>query len=241
MDAMDLVQEACPKIGSLGSAFYFDPDTVAKGKELGLDGFRFYFLGRGGVLGDVEPMVIQSAFGYFAPPLIAKIWNSARERMNPREAARAYLDAAHAYGRKTFGSIDGLDAYCEAAETINGATNPAGLALYAGLASEPLPDDAPARAMHLTATLREYRGSVHLLALRANGVDDSVAHAIKRPDDVPTFGWENPPAITPADRAAYNKAEALTDEMVLGAYSAVDEAGASALLAGLEAMEKAVG
>ena len=83
MDSMELVQTACPKIGSLGSAFYFHPDTVAKGKELGLDGFRFYFLGRGGVLGDVEPQVIQSAFGYFEPGLIAKIWNSAKETMAP--------------------------------------------------------------------------------------------------------------------------------------------------------------
>ena len=83
MDSMALVQAACPKIGDLGSAFYFDPATVAKGKELGLDGFRFYFLGRGGVLGDVEPRVVQAAFGYFEPRLIAKIWDSARERMPP--------------------------------------------------------------------------------------------------------------------------------------------------------------
>ena len=57
MTPTELVQAACPKIGSLGGAFYFDKETLAKGKELGLDGFRFYFLGRGGVLGDVEPRV----------------------------------------------------------------------------------------------------------------------------------------------------------------------------------------
>ncbi len=78
MTPTELVQAACPKIASLGAAFYFNPETVAKGKELGLDGFRFYFLGRGGVLGDVEARVVRSAFGYFAPELVDKMWNSSR-------------------------------------------------------------------------------------------------------------------------------------------------------------------
>ena len=241
MNSMELVQAACPKIGSLGSAFYFDAATVARGKELGLDGFRFYFLGRGGVLGDVEPAVIQSAFGYFEPGLIAKIWNSAKERMAPRDAARAYLECAHEFGRRKFADVEGLDAYCSAAEAVNGAANVAGLPLYAGISSEPLPDDTPARAMHLTAVLREYRGSAHLIAIRAKGLDDRVAHAIKRPDDVSTFGWADPPAITDEDRAAHVAAEELTDQMVLDAYSVLDDAGGDALLAGLDAMETAVG
>ena len=41
------------KTGDIGSAFYFHPDTLAMAKGHGLDGFRMYFLGRGGVLGDV--------------------------------------------------------------------------------------------------------------------------------------------------------------------------------------------
>ncbi|MEZ5230551.1 MAG: hypothetical protein R2710_28945 [Acidimicrobiales bacterium] len=47
--------------GNVGAAFYFHPDTLAKGKELGLDGMRFYILGRGGVLGDAESDVVASA------------------------------------------------------------------------------------------------------------------------------------------------------------------------------------
>ena len=48
------IMRATDVIGPIGAAFYFHPDTVARGKEAGLDGFRFYILGRGGVLGDVE-------------------------------------------------------------------------------------------------------------------------------------------------------------------------------------------
>lgn len=240
MEPLELVREASPRIGALGSAFYFDSDTLAKGKELGLDGFRFYFLGRGGVLGDVEPRVVQSAFGYFEPGLLAKMWTTGREKVAPRDAARAYLGCAHAYGRRTFGAIEGLDAFCDAAATVDEAADFASLALYAGISAEPLPDDAPARAMQLTATLREYRGSAHLAALRTTGLPAAVAHAIKRPDDVASFGWAEAPAITADDRAKHAAAEELTDQMVLDAYAALDDAGASALLAGLSAMEAAI-
>lgn len=240
MNPTELVQSACPKISDLGAAFYFHPATLARGKELGLDGFRFYALGRGGVLGDVEPAVVQSAFGYFAPGLVTKIWNSAKEIMPPREAGRAYMGCTQEFGRSTFADIAGLDAFCDAAEAINTATDAAGLALYAGVAAEPLCDDAPGRAMQLTTVLREYRGSAHLAAIRSLGLDPIVAHAIKRPNEVSTFGHEDVPEISDADRALHIEAEALTDKMVLGAYSAVDSSGAAALMAGLEAMEAAV-
>jgi hypothetical protein len=240
MTPTELVRTACPKIGDLGSAFYFNEATIARGKEIGLDGFRFYFLGRGGVLGNVEPAVVVSAFGYFAPDLVAKMWTSGSEIVAPREAARTYLGCAQDFGRATFADIDGLDAYCQAASAINDAADGAGLALYSGVAAEPLCDDLPGRAMQLTAVLREYRGSAHLIAVRALNLDAAVAHAIKRPDDVTMFGYAEAPSITAEDRAKHEQAEEMTNSMMLGAFSAVDADGAAALMAGLEAMEAAV-
>ena len=80
MNPEELVAVACPKISDMGWAFYFVPDTVARGEELGLDVVSFYVLGRGGVLGDVESTVIASAFGYFNPTLVAAMWDAARKR-----------------------------------------------------------------------------------------------------------------------------------------------------------------
>ena len=237
---MELVAAACPKIGTLGAAFYFDKATLAKGKELGLDGFRFYFLGRGGVLGNVEPDVVRSAFGYFAPATVNKVWSSACEVMAPRDAGRAYVACAQDFGRRVFADVDGLDGLCAAAKTVNEATDASSLALYAGLAAEPLCDDVPGQAMQLIATLREYRGSAHLAAIRVLGLDPAVAHAIKRPDDVETFGYTEAPTITDADRAMHDEAEKLTDQMVADAYGALDDAGANALLTGLDGIEAAV-
>ena len=185
--------------------------------------------------------MIKSAFGYFAAPLVAKIWTSAKERMAPREAARLYLQCNADLARKTIADVADLDAFCTAAEAVVAAVEPSGLALFAGVAAEPLPEDLPARALQLVAVLREFRGSAHLLAVVASGLDPAVAHAIKRPDDVGTFGYAEAPTATDADRAKLDAAERLTDELVLPAYSVLDAAAATTMVTVLEAMEARLG
>jgi len=241
MTTEELVATACPLIGSLGAAFYFDPETLAAGKKLGLDGFRFYFLGRGGVLGDVEAPVVQSAFGYFEPKLLTKMWDTGRARVSPREAARVYAEASRSFGRSRFAGVKGLEEFCAAALAVRDAAHPAGLALFAGLAAEPLADDPPAQAMQLVAVLRELRGSVHLLAVVASGVEPKVAHYFRRPDDFVSFGYaeDEVPLLTEVDRARMAQADALTDEIVGRAFGVLDELGGVALLDGLRSMTKA--
>lgn len=226
-------------IGSLGALHYFDADTIATGKEHGLDGFRFYFLGRGGVLGDVEPEVVVSAFGYWNPALITKMWNSAKERMAPREAARLYLSCAHDLARKRFADLDGLDTFCAAADQVIAAIHPAGLALYAGVAAEAMPDDAPARALHQCVALREARGSAHLVGVVAAGLAPRLAHAVKRPTEGKLFGWEDEPEPTDDDRARWDEAEELTLRQLERWFAILDDDGRAAFLTGLDAMEAA--
>jgi hypothetical protein len=216
------------------------PTRWLRGKELGLDGFRFYALGRGGVLGDVEADVVASAFGYFEPGLVAKIWNSARVVMSPREAALAHLECNAALGRQVFADLEGLDAYADAAAAVVAALDVSALTLFAGVRSMPVPDDAPARAIHQAVLLREMRGSAHLVAVRAAGLPSAVAHAIKRPGDVQTFGWSEAPLVTDADRAALARAESITDEILAPAFAVLDDAAAEALLRGTHAMHAAL-
>ena len=229
----------CPRIRDLGWAFFFAPETTARADELGLGGLRFYFLGRGGVLGDVDASVVGRAFGYFEPSFLEKMWDSARERVSPRDAARAYLRCAAEFGRSRFAEIDGLDAYCAAADLVNETADPTGLALYAAWRTEPLADDPPARAMQLTFLLRELRGSAHLVAVRASGLDPLTAHCVHRPQDLAMFGWAADDAVdvTDDDRARWDAAEGLTDELLLPAYAVLDEAGRRALVAGLDRLE----
>ncbi len=241
MTPEELVAIACPKIRDMGWAYYFVPPTIARGEELGLDTVSFYVLGRGGVLGDVEAGVIVSAFGYFEPSMLAAIWDKARTVMAPRDAARAYMECCAQLGRDRFSTMDDLEGFCAAAGAVHDAADPVGLALYAGFACEPLVEDLPGRAMQLVSVLRELRGSAHLLAVRASGLDGRTAHFISRPNDVAMFGWsdDDPPVITDAERAKLAAAERLTDEIVLPAYAVLDQASQSALLGGLEQMEAA--
>src|SRR4051794_3935075 len=176
-------------------------------------------------MGDVAPPVVVSAFGYFNPPLVDKIWTTGRQKMAPPAAATLYLECCRQFGRDHFSGVADLDVFCRAAESIVAAADPAGLTLFAGIADAPLPDDLPGRAMQLIAVLREFRGSTHLVAVRAVGLSAEVAHYLRRPDEYGSFGWgENPPAVTDDDRARLVRADALTDELVRPAFSVVDDA-----------------
>jgi len=244
MNASELVARASPSIGRLGSAFYFTPETVAVGKSVGLDGFRFYFLGRGGVLGDVEWPVVLSAFGYFKPALVERMWTTAKERHPARDAARLHLGSCRDHGRAHLGAVDGLAEFCDAAEAVKAAAlvDPAGLTLFAGVAAEPLPADLPGRAMQLVTTLRELRGSAHLVAVVASGLPTPVAHRIRRPTELKAFGWEGDeiPEPTDEDRTRLADADVLTDQLVIPAFSVLDDAGAVALVHGLDGIQAAL-
>ncbi len=237
-----IVADACPKIAALGSAFYFTPETTAKGQLIGLDPVHFYFLGRGGVLGDVDARVVSSAFGYFEPGLISRMWEEGRSIVAPRDAGRAHIEACREFGRMKLSGIEDLDTFCTAAEAVNQAADPAGLALYAGISAEPLPEEPAERAMQLVAVLRELRGSMHLLSVVATGLVPSVAHRIHRPDFLALFGWSEStvPEPSEADREKLERAERLTDELIVPAYSAMPESLRDTFLRVLEDMKSAI-
>jgi len=242
METRELVQKVCPPIATMGSMFYFDPATLTRGKEAGLDGFRLYALGRGGVLGDVESTVVHSAFGYFNPDLIAKIWNSAKEVMAPRDGGRLYMECAGAFGAAKLSDVAGLDAFNAAADKVidAGLVDSSAQALFAAIASEPRSDEAAARAFQNVAVLRELRGSLHLVAIVASGLSTEMAHRVRRPDDVEMFGWTGAAHVTDEHRAKWDAAEALTDDLVAPIYGVLDAGEAQALADGVAAINAAL-
>ena len=233
---------ACRQIGISGGAYFFELETLEIGERFGLDGFEFYFIGRGGVLGEVEPAVVTSAFGYFSASLVEQTWTSACKKLPPREGAKAYASARHAFGRSKLSDLPGLGPLCDALEVINHAADGRGLPLYAASAAEPVPDDLPARTMHLLSLLREFRGSAHLLAVIASELDPKVAHYLRRPYDMEMFGWDGEEAIevTDEERNRLVRANQLTDRLVASAYGALDDASWAALLEGLAAVDAAL-
>ena len=242
MTPLELVRQACPIINDTGWAYYFTPETQAKGADLGLKGPMFYFAGRGGVLGDCDADVVAAAFGYFNPAVIRRAWESATAIRPAREIGRAHFECCADLGRQKLGGVANLAAFVEAADAVNRAAEPDGLALYAAFKAEPLASDLPGRAMQLVAVLREFRGSAHLIAVRASGLTSKQAHFSKRPNDVAMFGWtpEDAPVLDDDVANRMKAAEDLTDHIVLPAYSVLDASGAQALLDGARAIKAAV-
>lgn len=238
----ELVQEVCPIINDTGWAYYFAPETLAKGAELGLKEMEFYVIGRGGPLGDCDGTAVAAAFGYFNPAIITKAWDSAKAKAAPRVAGKAHLECCANFGRTKLANVPGLAEFVIAADAVNEAASPDGLALYAAVKSEPLATDTAGRAMQLVSVLREFRGSAHLLAVRAVGLDSKTAHFLKRPNDIKLFGWSDAdaPHIDKAEHRMMLEAEALTDRLVAPAYGILDESGRAALLAGAQAIKAAV-
>ncbi len=231
-------------IQDLGAFFYFDESTISWGKEnVGLDGFRFYILGRGGVLGDAPAAVVRAAFGYFRDSLIERMWTTGLERTtagSAREVAQAYLECAYRFGAQRFGGIT-VDAFNSSASTVIGAVDGAGLSLFEGYRSMPSPSEPVDLACHNSILLRELRGSVHLAAVAAAGIRSDVAHAIRRPDDLRLFGLDDePPVITDHDRHLLQQADRLTDDTMAVLLGAIDDDGRRTLVETAEAMHAAL-
>ncbi|MGC8463734.1 MAG: SCO6745 family protein [Acidimicrobiales bacterium] len=242
MTTDELLSRVCPLINDLGYRYYFVPETVARGEELGLDVFQFYFLGRGGTLGDVDAAVVHSAFGYFNPAVVEAMWTSGCEKVSPREAAAAHFACAAELGRARLTGRSGLAEFCAAAEQVVAAAEPAGLTLFAAFRHAPLVEDPEGRALQLVAVLRELRGSAHLAAVRAAGLSDKVAHFLTRPEAMTLFGWPegDVPEVDDAQRAARVEVEAMTDRILAPAFAVLDDSGSAALLAGIEAIAEAL-
>lgn len=235
----ELVRQACPLISDLGGLFYFAPETLRRGAELGLSPSQFYFLGRGGALGDVSAPVADSALGYFAPSVIARHWDSGHAIRPAHEVAAAYLRCCQDFGRRHLRGDNWLSTFCRAASAVMRAANPAALPLFAGVQAFPLADDPPGRAMQLVTALREFRGGAHLLAIVAVGLEPRVAHWLTRPDVWANFGYasDEVPDVPHDGRDRLRRADEMTDRLMVPAFSVVDEDGAAALLAGLAEMK----
>ena len=73
MNEAEVTTTIAPLIGSLGSKYMLDPETMAQGAAAKYpNGFAYYVAGRGGVLGDVDSDVVYSAFMFFERSLIDK-------------------------------------------------------------------------------------------------------------------------------------------------------------------------
>ncbi len=195
--------------------------TLAGGVEAGYpNGLVYYVRGRGGVLGDVDADVVTAAFGFFRPDLIRSMWDEG-DRVEPaRSASRRYAQDCAAWGRARLAHLEGMDRLAELAERVVAAAELSGLTLFAGWRAEPLPSDGPGRAYQLLHVMREWRGSVHVVAVAASGLTpvEAILAGAGGEEQARLLGWE-PPFVDVSDLADVRRsAEDVTDDLQIGAY-----------------------
>ncbi|WP_240942172.1 SCO6745 family protein [Planosporangium thailandense] len=205
----------------LGGAFWHDPRTTRKARQLGLTGWAFYVAGRAGALGDVHADVAAAAMGFIAPDAVRDGWDAALRVASPREIAGHSAAECGRWGRENLESFYGLPRLLGLAERVAVDADPTGMPLFAAWRAMPVPEGGPgARAAVLLHLLREHRCGAHVQAVRASDLTPLEA-IVAGPDGesgATEFGWRPPyPAYAPLVRKRA-WAEALTDRIAGGAY-----------------------
>ncbi|MGV9615369.1 SCO6745 family protein [Nocardia xishanensis] len=234
------------QVQELGGGFMFSREAKEFGRSTGVDGFFGpYTRGRGGVLGDVDADVVTAAFGFFPAHSIRKAWESVP--MPAAKAAEGYLAACQDYGRRKLADFEQVERLAQLLEVVVAAADPAGVPLFAGWRALPLPTDAPARVTQLAHVLRELRGGLHLLAVRASGITPLQAVLISGssfndgPGQARWYGWPEPfEDITATVQDRWQRAEVLTDDLITPAFAVLDDAAGAELTTLLTAAHKTV-
>ncbi len=193
-NATQVASTIAPLIGSVGAKYMLDPDTMAHGADAGYpNGFAYYVVGRGGVLGDVDSDVVFSAFMFFERTLIDKLWKAGVAVEGARAASKRYMQSCDAWGNKHLANIDKLELFISPAEKLVSQIDSSGLSLFAGLRAEPLPSDLPARAYRLITLLRELRGCLHIAACVTHGLSGLQASLVSSGEGMTKLhGWAPP-------------------------------------------------
>jgi hypothetical protein len=224
-------------IQELGGAFMFSREARRFGEGTGVPGFTGpYMRGRCGVLGEVDAEVVTAAVGFFHPGTVREAWESVP--MPAAEAAEGYLAACHAFGRRRLASFPEADRLAGLLLAVVENADPIGVPLFAGWRVMPRAEDGPALVLQLVHTLRELRGGLHVLAIKASGLTPVQAVLIggspmfEAADQARLYGWPDPlDEVTDGDRARWREAELLTDEMAQRAFSVLDKAEGEELTA----------
>ncbi len=225
LNSLEAASALAAPVGLLGGWFMASRSTYAYGSELGFEGMTFYYLGRGGAMGDVRPEVVASAMTFFPAPLVETMWQAGKAVMSPEAGLAAFSEACWRWGRKRFSAVTGLERTTELLARVADSADAASLPLFAGWRAAPRPADMPALASHLLQVLREHRGGMHGLAVLASGLTPLEACAASATDyyKPQSVGWTEPiPDATDELRARRKAAEELTDRMVASALGVLE-------------------
>ncbi len=210
-------------VADIAAKFMLDMDTYGRGAELGYPGASFYFVGRGGALGDVTADIVSAAFVFFNPEAVRQAWADAASGPPPSQAALEFAACGHAWAEKHMPDDIDLARLAELCGKIVQGANPACAPVFAAWRDLPEPSSTKALALHRLNALRELRGALHGAAVLSVGLDPAVAVAVKSSFMLAIFGWMEAPDVTPEATEAWERAEDTTNLMMAPHFALLDE------------------
>lgn len=240
MNADELATLTADPIQVLGMSFYFDPLTKARGKELGINVYEFYGLGRAGTLGDVDAATVFDVFAFFDPSLIEFFWTNAKAKADPVAIAAEHVRAAYDFADHTFGGVE-LGVLADFADAVRLLIDaqPVGVCpLVDGYRQFPAPRDPVHGAYLSTIFLRELRGGLHIRAVNEVGLDVVAACFLQSPEVFALHGYKDDetPVVTEELKDKKRRAEELTNAAVASAFAVLSDAQRESLATGATAM-----
>ncbi|MEU4569735.1 hypothetical protein [Micromonospora sp. NPDC023956] len=211
----------------LGEAYARCPVTRRRARLLGISGWAFYVVARGGALGDVGSATAAACLGFIAPDAVAEGWDAAARVVAPREVAAAGLAECCRWGREHLDEAPRAARLADLLHRAVAAAEAHGLPLFAAWRAMPVPDDAPgARAAVGLHLLRELYLDAYLLTVRVSGMTplEAVLAGSEGEAGAMAGGWPRPyPPVGPLVRRRL-WAEAATDRLVSSALRALNPA-----------------
>jgi hypothetical protein len=240
--ATAVVRATYDPIHDMGTAIYMSPDLLGWAAEWGWSNpYAFYFAGRGGMLGDVGPDVVTSAFGWFEPKTARSMYAEGASVFGATTAAARMAEAHGLWGEKYYGDVPGIDDIVAVAEKLVDGVDVSAIPLFAGWREAVRSEHPAGRAAQLMQMLREWRGGLHLVSTTAVGLSPLEAILTNEGNgQAKFFGWPEPFPDVSAIKGKHDDAEAMTDRLCAAALAdALDPADYPEFEAGVKALRVA--
>lgn len=230
-------------IEQVGATWMLHPEQFEATTEAGYGHpFAGYFVGRGGVLGDVSAEVVDATFAMFAPEVVTTMWDMGVPVHGCRGGAELYFRQAAEWAERHLAGAPGLERFAELGERVIASAPTLGLPLFAGWRTLPRVSDPAGHALQVSLILRELRGAIHVAALATAGVTPVQAHKLAgKPDEyIDMFGWPKPYPDVEAIKGVRDEVEETTNvrcaQILAGALSADEADELARIAAGLAAV-----
>lgn len=237
--ALEAATKTAQPIVANGSKFMFGEEAKAIAEAEGYpNGFALYFAGRAGVIGTTDVDQVVSAFAWWEPGLVAKMFGRGIESKSPAEAAADFAKACRQWGENNLASVEGAAAIATIGRKIIDGATPMGCALYTGWRAVDPGDSTAASAAVALQTLRELRGDLHIQAVAAEGL--SALQAVSchgGADRSKMFGWPEPAPDDADVRARWDRAEDVTNQMTAHYYEVLTDTERDELVAAIATLD----